>query len=1344
MLTITPESRTTVYNGQEQSVAGAEYAWADDQGQPLSGYTVSGVTYGAAGTDAGTYPVARSGDLRILDAGGNDVTAQFAVQEGQASLVISRRSVTITAGSENFDYDGDAHSLNESSVTAGSLADGHTYTAVVTGSVREQNETAANVISDIRIFDAGGTEVTANYEITPENGELSINAIGAKIQAVIRIADKTTVYNGAEQRFTDLQGEDFTFEFVGAEDYDTSKWTISGTAISTARTNAGEYVVRFDDRSSLQVLDGDGNPVQSASISVENGSLVIRKAELTLTASSAEKEYDGTPLTSEDYYSDGLQGADVIASLTVEGSQLAPGSSSNRILADSVAVQNASGSSVNDNYEIQFKDGTLTVTNEEKDSRVITVTAHPASKVYDGTPLTAAENAQITGNFANGDAVDRTRVQINGSQTFVGTSANKVDPSTVHVMNNGVEVTEAYTIKTVDAELTVTQRPLTLTADSGSKVYDGTPLTAPGVAATGTLADTDQFETEPTAVGSRTEAGQSANPVSQVKIIDRQSGEDRTDNYKITAIAGLLTVTKAPADQNAVSLEDKLLIYDGEAHSLDAGQAAVTEGTTLTYTTDPDGGNWSSELPEFTDVGRYPVYVKAENPNYEDSYGSGVLTISRRPVVITGNGTIVTYNGDIQTVSGYTVSMAEAGSASGLLAGHSVSGVTAEASYKNIGSRIPGTITDPADVKITAGSLDVTGNYDIVTEPGWITIFPRNIRVESVSEEKLYDGKLLTADEAAVTEGDLAEGDTVLYSFTGGQMLVGSSENTVAVTIWDGEENVTNNYLIQYTYGTLTVYGEITYDANGGAGAAPAPDRYDQGDTYTVRNNMFTRAGYTFTGWNTRADGQGTAYAEGNAITSLSRNLTLYAQWSANADTEYKVETYLEGEDGTYPAEPTTSETRTAETDTLVSVTEADKTAPEGYALDPAAGNVFEGTVAGDGSLVLKLYFAKDVKGGGDDGEDPDDIPDKYQVIFRYKAEGSGTVTGTVVETHTYTDAEGGYVLPYPIVPEADVTAVPDMGHDISGWTDEADQDLGTGAAPAFGELAYDTDQTFTVRFEPSEDTAYRVEFYYGDENGNYPDTPQDVQERQGTTGAQVSVTDADRQPAEGYVLDEAAPNIYEGTVAADGSLVLKLYFAKDVKGGGDDGEDPDGIPDCYQLIFRYVAEENGSVSGTVTEVHTFRDENGNYTKPEPTVPDADVEAAADEGYVIDVWADEDGNTFGNQSVPAITRAYGEDMTFTVTFKAEEKTEVPEEKPDTDDTDDKDDKGDKETKEPAQAVKAPGNRRQNRDRILDSAGGCFSGRRNGTWNCKTEKKQNGGINSSSGSGSDNERRPLRD
>ena len=51
----------------------------------------------------------------------------------------------------------------------------------------------------------------------------------------------------------------------------------------------------------------------------------------------------------------------------------------------------------------------------------------------------------------------------------------------------------------------------------------------------------------------------------------------------------------------------------------------------------------------------------------------------------------------------------------------------------------------------------------------------------------------------------------------------------------------------------------------------------------TVPENVFTRNNYTFTGWNTQADGKGTAYKPGDTFTLTDKDTVLYAQWSRNS-----------------------------------------------------------------------------------------------------------------------------------------------------------------------------------------------------------------------------------------------------------------------------------------------------------------------------------------------------------------------------------------------------------------------------------------------------------------------------
>ncbi|MDO4650787.1 MAG: InlB B-repeat-containing protein, partial [Eubacteriales bacterium] len=96
-----------------------------------------------------------------------------------------------------------------------------------------------------------------------------------------------------------------------------------------------------------------------------------------------------------------------------------------------------------------------------------------------------------------------------------------------------------------------------------------------------------------------------------------------------------------------------------------------------------------------------------------------------------------------------------------------------------------------------------------------------------------------------------------------------------------------------YTY-------KVIYDANGGTGG---PSNATNANTTVtvwqpmVRSAVPTRKGYTFTGWNTAADGSGTSYKSGSRLYLSSdgiRTITLYAQWSRNYTYKYtKVKRFL-------------------------------------------------------------------------------------------------------------------------------------------------------------------------------------------------------------------------------------------------------------------------------------------------------------------------------------------------------------------------------------------------------------------------------------------------------------------
>ena len=81
--------------------------------------------------------------------------------------------------------------------------------------------------------------------------------------------------------------------------------------------------------------------------------------------------------------------------------------------------------------------------------------------------------------------------------------------------------------------------------------------------------------------------------------------------------------------------------------------------------------------------------------------------------------------------------------------------------------------------------------------------------------------------------------------------------------VWGGAANIT-----------------VDFDANGGEGTMPTWTGKPN-TSFDLPKNTFTREGYSFTGWNTKADGTGTSYADGETV-NFSADTTLYAQWTVD------------------------------------------------------------------------------------------------------------------------------------------------------------------------------------------------------------------------------------------------------------------------------------------------------------------------------------------------------------------------------------------------------------------------------------------------------------------------------
>ncbi|MEI6437441.1 MAG: InlB B-repeat-containing protein [Candidatus Omnitrophota bacterium] len=156
-----------------------------------------------------------------------------------------------------------------------------------------------------------------------------------------------------------------------------------------------------------------------------------------------------------------------------------------------------------------------------------------------------------------------------------------------------------------------------------------------------------------------------------------------------------------------------------------------------------------------------------------------------------------------------------------------------------------------------------------------------------------YNGNTNTGGSAPSDATAYYNGDTVTvaavgsltktgYTFTGWNTAANGSgtSRAAAATFAIGAANVT-------LYAQWVSSGHsVTYNSNGATSGTVPTDAtsYANGATVTIASNTgaLAKTDSTFTGWNTAANGSGTAYATGSTLTMGSANVTLYAQWSGD------------------------------------------------------------------------------------------------------------------------------------------------------------------------------------------------------------------------------------------------------------------------------------------------------------------------------------------------------------------------------------------------------------------------------------------------------------------------------
>ena len=209
---------------------------------------------------------------------------------------------------------------------------------------------------------------------------------------------------------------------------------------------------------------------------------------------------------------------------------------------------------------------------------------------------------------------------------------------------------------------------------------------------------------------------------------------------------------------------------------------------------------------------------------------------------------------------------------------------------------------------------------------------------------------------------------------TFGHIYVSSSSTSAFTWYLAASQITTVSSNATYTYGagngTLVAQWApnrytVTYNPNKGSGSM-SPDTVTYNTAYKTKKNAFTRTGYTFTGWNEKADGTGTAWSlassgvyEANKTWTwtYTHDITLYAQWKANSYT-YNIK-YVSSS-----GKSLGNDTVTGTFDTSKTVTPPAKT---GYTTPAAQTVKFDSTSAKTITFTYQLInytISYDVNGG--------------------------------------------------------------------------------------------------------------------------------------------------------------------------------------------------------------------------------------------------------------------------------------------------------------------------------------------------------------------------------------------
>ena len=634
----------------------------------------------------------------------------------------------------------------------------------------------------------------------------------------------TLQYNGEEQKVEGLKVV-------------TAGYEVPDLKAEAKGTNFGTYDTVITGTAT--VTKGGVDVTDKVIVNVTKGTLTISKRDVTLTSRSASRVYNKEALTNKEVTVSGDGFAkDEGATYTVTGSQTEVGESDNTF---TYALKEGTLAS---NYNITKKEGKLSIT-PVTDEVTVRIKGNKDTATYNGTDQSVSG---YTVDSISNTLYTSTDFTLNGQATATGKDAATypMNLDATQFVNNNTNFSNVKFEIAEDGQLVINPRAVTLTSQTDSKPYDGTPLTKPDVKVEGNFVDGEVTEVKATGSVTYVSDGEVTNTIVITK------GENfKESNYSITMNEGKLSITKVNAEVTVtIKGHEETATYDGNPHSVEGYE--ITDISNKLYAKD-DVKFTGQAKAEGTEAGTYKMNLTKDqfsnkNSNFKNVtfvVEDGSLTINRKSIDDQNRITVTKpenskYNGE-EHRNKPTVTDTKTDRTL-------VEGTDYELSYSD-------DVTNAGTVTVTVTGIgNYEGSFEVTYE-----ITKRNVTLTSGSASKVYDKTALTNDTVTVSGEGFAKDEGATYKVTGSRTKVGTSKNTFTYELKSNTK--ASNYNIEVKFGELKVTaqdGEVVVTITGHSDSVEYDGNEKSVSGYDVtitEGSKYTTSDFTFNG---NAEAKGT------------------------------------------------------------------------------------------------------------------------------------------------------------------------------------------------------------------------------------------------------------------------------------------------------------------------------------------------------------------------------------------------------------------------------------------------------------------------------------------------------